>query len=302
MKLGIACITYQRQNRALATLRHLQRHTSTPATFVVADDGSTDGTAAAVRWQHPEVTVVTGPNRGVCGNRNRALWWLHVVERCDVTILIEDDTYPTQDGWERDWIAAAQTWGHANLDGAWFRGGVVSGSGTVSDPAVSQGVSGQCSAFSREAIDLVGFYDPRFVGYGGGHVEHTQRLIRVGFGGELIEPIPPNYALWQRSTAIKSVPPRPPQVRYWLLRSPLHVDDEGSHHSPEAVCKAEMTLTRTVRDTVHRMPWRTDADMTLFRSEIDAAKRERRVDQPWMPHGFTTPPAGSEIAAIQLVG
>ena len=302
MKLGIGIITYNRKNRVLATLSALLSQTTTPAVFVVADDGSTDGTPDAVRWSHDDIAVVGGENRGVCWNRNRALWYLHVVSKCDVTILIEDDTWPTQPRWECDWIEAAQAWGHANLDGAWFRDGSVGGSGTLRDPTIGQATSGQCSAFSREALDLVGFYDTRFRGYGSGHVEHTQRMIRAGFGGSMRDPIPESHEVFQRSAALVRVPPAPPRVFYWLLRSPLHVDDEGSYCSPENAHRAQMMLARTVRDTAHRMPWRTDVDMTAFRKEIDAAQRFNGAGQTPTSRVRAPLPSYSQISAAGVLG
>ena len=284
MKVGIGVITYQRRERVLETLDALLRCTRTPAFFVVADDGSQDGTCEAVRAAHPDMTVVTGANRGVCWNRNRALWLLHVVAKCDVTILIEDDTFPTQHGWEADWISAGRDWGHANIDGEWFREAARYGSGTLSDPRASHCVSGQCSSFSREAVDVVGYYDIRFRGYGGGHVEHTHRMVRAGFGGSIAWPIPSSYEDWQRSHGTTaSVPPDPPSaLDIWLLESPLRVVFDSSHGSPQATKQSETLIAHTLRDSVHRMPWRTDGEMRLFLEEIEAAKRsgDMRVARP----------------------
>ena len=117
MKLGIGVITYNRRQRVLKTIAALREHTKLEASFVVADDGSQDGTVNAIRLAYPDLPIVTGKNTGVCHNRNRALWWLHVEERCDCVILIEDDTFPVATGWEVDWVAAASLYGHINLDG-----------------------------------------------------------------------------------------------------------------------------------------------------------------------------------------
>ena len=286
MKPGIGVITYNRMDRVLATLDALLSQTATPTVFVVADDGSTDGTCEAICAKHPDITLVTGANRGVCWNRNRALWMLHVVARCDVSILIEDDTAPMQHGWERDWISAGRNWGHANLDGTWFRHAARYGSGTLMDPRASHCVSGQCCSFSREAIDVVGYYDTRFQGYGGGHVEHTHRMVRAGFGGTVAWPIPASYEAWQRGERTFEPPDKPSALDIWLLNSPLHVAFDSSHGSPEATKRSEALVADTLRDTVHRMPWRTDADMVVFRSEIEAA-RNKSVPTP---HFQAAPP------------
>ncbi len=279
VRIGIGVITYNRRERLLATLAALQARTSTPAIFVVADDGSRDGTADAVRHAHPLVRVVGGENRGVCWNRNRALWALHVEHRCDVVILVEDDAAPTEDGWELDWILAARRHGHINLDGAWFRDGVVSGSGTPADPTVSQGVSGQVSAFSSKALHHVGFFDTRFQGYGMGHVEHSFRMIRAGYGGQVVSGKAGDFDTWQlgNSTAFQMAWRGLPEVRFFLLRSPVRVHDEGSHRDPCPVRIAanQVRFAELVHDQVYRAPWSCDGEMERFRAEFEETRQRR---------------------------
>ena len=45
--------------------------------------------------------VVTGRNMGIAWNKNRALFLLGAIAQCDVVILLEDDSFPTSDGWDR---------------------------------------------------------------------------------------------------------------------------------------------------------------------------------------------------------
>src|SRR6476660_1796517 len=140
--LGIGIITHQRDRQFADTLLSLQTHTKTACRLVVADDGSTDFTTGFCREMR--VPCITGANRGVCWNKNRALFALIAVLKCDVVILLEDDAAPTQDGWERDWIDATRRWGHVNLCCNWFPAGhIASGAGTTSDPILSTHVSGQ---------------------------------------------------------------------------------------------------------------------------------------------------------------
>ena len=39
---------------------------------------------------------------------NRALFLLDAIAQCDVVILLEDNQYPAQDGWEQEWVLASQ--------------------------------------------------------------------------------------------------------------------------------------------------------------------------------------------------
>ncbi|HET6196399.1 MAG TPA: glycosyltransferase, partial [Acetobacteraceae bacterium] len=185
IRVGIGVITYNRKDVLAETLARVRAHTKTPCALAVADDGSTDGTGDLVRSQ--SVTLVTGRNMGIAWNKNRALFLLGAVVNCDVVILLEDDSYPTEDGWEQEWIQATQAWGHVNLAGPWFSDSFLRGTGTVDDPIVSKDVTAQCSGYSRAALLYGGYFDSRFRGYGFEHIEHSRRMVRVGYGGSYEE-------------------------------------------------------------------------------------------------------------------
>ena len=179
--LGIGIITYNRCTTLAETLDTVQRRTKHERTvLVVADDGSTDGTLEML--QARQVPTVTGPNMGVAWNKNRALFLLVGVLQCDVVILLEDDAYPSRDHWEIEWMRAAARWGHVNNAAHWVQEHFMSGAGTADDPVLSKQVTAQCSVFSREAVLFGGYFDTRFHLFGHEHVEHTVRLMRLGYG------------------------------------------------------------------------------------------------------------------------
>jgi glycosyltransferase involved in cell wall biosynthesis len=181
LKLGIGVTTYNRSVLLRETLASIRRFTTTAHDLVVADDGSTDDTRESLRAE--QVPHIAGRNRGVAWNKNRALFYLKRVRRCDVVILLEDDTRPRAAGWELPWIEAAHRWGHANFAGPWFSELFISGSGTPSNPVLCGSTSGQCSCFSSDALETVGFMDTRFGRYGYEHAEHSHRMLRAGYGG-----------------------------------------------------------------------------------------------------------------------
>lgn len=246
--LGIGVVTYQRDKQLNDTLLAIETHTKTAARLVVADDGSTDFTRGLCRELH--VPCVSGVNKGVAWNKNRALFALIAVYHCDVVILLEDDATPAQDEWERDWVAAALQWGHVNLAGAWFpEGSFLSGAGTPADPILSKVVSGQVEAFSHTAIAYGGYLDTRFRGYGHGHVEHTRRLIRAGYGG------------------IDG-----PEPLFRLITSPVAVALQHFTDAKQQDQARNGALVREIlEDRSYRMPWRDEHEMRAFRDEIAAA-------------------------------
>jgi hypothetical protein len=180
--LGIGIVTYNRRSILNATLDRVLQHTRHPRTVVaVADDGSTDGTLDLLRAR--QVLTVTGRNMSIAWNKNRVLFLLSELLRCDVVLLLEDDAYPSADHWEIEWMHAAVRWGHANLADQSLKEHFVAGTGTLEDPIYSPQITAQCAVFSREALLFGGYFDTRFREYGHEHVEHTRRLLRLGYGG-----------------------------------------------------------------------------------------------------------------------
>jgi len=250
-RLGIGIITYNRKDVLAETLARVRANTRDSYVLAVADDGSEDGTADLVRSQN--VILVSGRNMGIAWNKNRALFYLSAIAGCDVVVLLEDDSFPTEPGWERDWTAATQSWGHANLAGEWFQDTYLRGTGTVEDPIFATGVSAQCSGFSRSALLYGGYFDSRFRGYGQEHVEHTRRLLRVGYGGsfEDIEgEVRPIFKLLK--SAIKVTVPQT-----W--------SDAADRRRNWMLCR------ELLFDETPRMPWRDDAELNQFRVEMQKA-------------------------------
>jgi glycosyltransferase involved in cell wall biosynthesis len=253
LRIGIGIISYNRKDVLAETLARVRAHTKLQSLLVVADDGSDDGTADFVRSQG--ITVITGRNRGVAWNKNRALFLLAEIAHCDAIVLLEDDSHPTIDGWEQDWVLASQRWGHANLAGDWFSESFVRGTGTVDDPIMSTNVSAQCSSFSRAALLYGGYLDSRFWGFGQEHVEHTRRLVRVGYGGtheDIDGEVRPLYK---------------------LLKSPIRVTRPPTFGNPVENEQSRLLCRQLIFDQSHRVPWRDDSELTEFRTEMQNALR-----------------------------
>jgi glycosyltransferase involved in cell wall biosynthesis len=250
--VGIGIVTYNRRDMVAETVDCVRAFTREPdAVMVVADDGSSDGTLDMLRDKR--VPVVTGVNMGIAWNKNRALFLLAQMLGCETVVLLEDDTQPNREGWEQPWIEAARSAGHANLAGHWLTEYFESGSGTVGDPIRSTVVSAQCAAYSAIALAYGGYFDPRFRGYGHEHVEHTTRLVRVGYGGTD-----------ERSDTSE-------RVVYDLIKGDLTVVDSKSHYVPEQEQHNRRLAQRMMGDDHFRAPWENDREMRQFRAETQRA-------------------------------
>lgn len=258
VKLGIGITTLNRCRKLGICISRLQELTAQPFHLVVADDGSTDITAAVCA--EAGVLRIAGPNMGIAWNKNRALFFLHRILRCNVIILIEDDCYPNEQGWENDWGRAAEQWGHVNFAGAWFRDKVLRGNGTPECPFVSPSLSGQCAAFSDRALAVCGYFDPRFKSYGYEHAEHSSRLVRAGFGGEM-----------------RMGPRGELDPHYYLLAADLTVHSDESYRDEGSMAANWVTWTKMYGEPPYRYPWRTERDFQQFRREMTAAGQQTKL-------------------------
>ncbi|WP_247889139.1 glycosyltransferase family 2 protein [Azospirillum brasilense] len=249
--LGIGVVTHRRPAALATLLDALRRATHGDHRIVVADDGSGDETLDVCR--QADVPFVTGANRGVAWNKNRALHWL-LGRGCDRFILLEDDTGVTEDGWNRSWIEAIDRWHHVNWMGASHipfvtEGMFYGGHGTPEEPYVCEYLHGLCMAFSLRSLAEVGFYDTRFRGYGFEHLDLTIRNRRAGFGVREIE---------RPEGAISS---------FVMIPGGLTILDMPSGADLTAV-ERNRAVFHTLQDApIHRLPWQDDAERHLLESE-----------------------------------
>jgi hypothetical protein len=249
--LGIGIVTYERRSLLEALLASVTELTDSPYELVVADDGSRDGSA---EWTRDSgLRVVSGANRGVAWNKNRALFALAQLG-CDPLVLLEDDALPVVRGWERDWIEGTSAWHHLACDPKVDRH-AVSGTGTPADPFVSPAATGFCMSISARALDLVGYFDSRFRGYGHEHSDWTTRIKRAGYGFRQIT-LPDGRAF---------------DAQLFLTGGLTLVKVKGTGNAAQARANRE-TGRQILGEPVFRRPWRTLEERSSFLAEQAAAE------------------------------
>ncbi len=254
LRVGIGLVTFNRREILAGTIAHVRAHTRrAPMEFIVADDGSTDGTQQMCR--ELGICRVSGINRGVAWNKNRALFMLSRVLNCDVIILLEDDARPVASAWEDEWIAAALRWGHAGYAGSWMRDRFLSGTGTAADPVLAPAVTAQCAVYARWALSRAGYFDSRFKGFGHEHVEHTLRLMRHGFGGVFRPEDAGN------------------PIVFYPIEGAVAAVDSATYFDFERAEQNRILMERFLVDTDYRDPWRGPEEEAALRNEISAALR-----------------------------
>lgn len=250
LNVGIGVITFNRKDHLAKTVEAIRAFTTGDYQLVVADDGSKDDT---VEWcEQNNVPHTSCANKGVVRNKNRALYYLTEVKKVDVLILLEDDCRPNKENWQKEWVIAALLWGHINYAHKRIinkEGAVLSGIGSNYSPYLCKLVTGQCTACSKEAMDNVGYLDPRFSGYGAGHVEWTERFIRQGYNGST--------------------------EKHWVypaINAGLNSDDAPTFKNPEQLEKNRALKKKISKESHKREAWLDKQERQEFLEEINSIR------------------------------
>jgi len=247
LNVGIGVITFNRKDHLAKTVEAIKAFTTGDYQLVVADDGSKDET---VEWcEQNNVPHTSCANKGVVRNKNRALYYLNEVKKVDVLILLEDDCRPNKEDWQKEWVIAALLWGHINYAHKRIikkEGAVVSGTGLSTSPYLCKLVTGQCTACSKDAMTNVGYLDPRFSGYGAGHVEWTERFIRQGYNGSMEK-----------------------QWVYPAINTGLNSDDAPTFKNPEQLEKNRELKKKISKESHKREAWLDKKERQEFLEEIN---------------------------------
>jgi hypothetical protein len=240
--IGIGVSTYNRKKLLIECVQRIRALVKVPYRLVVADDGSTDGTVAWCRKN--KVPVVAGSHRGIAWNKNRLLNRLMQTD-AEIFVLLEDDTHPTASDWLVPWLQATRVWGHMNYCRNSPDFGVYAGNGTPLDPFLCTIISAQCSTATRAAIEHVGYFDPRFRGYGFEHTEWSWRMGRAGFWGAKVR---------------------------MALSYGLHEAECQTYYNQEQVVENKKLMDTIADEAVYRDPWHDGAEEKLFMREVAEVK------------------------------
>jgi glycosyltransferase involved in cell wall biosynthesis len=260
-RLAVGVISYNRRALLESCLEHLRKNTPLPIDLIVADDGSTDGCVELLREQN--VPVITGPNRGIAWNKNRALFALLEHSKADVILLLENDCYPAEPSWAETWLEAVALHGHINclhpktmaeLATGKTPEAIIGGSGTPRDPYLCKRISGICIGSSRQALAKVGFLDTRFKGYGHEHAEWTTRFHNEGYGVH-----------WYDDGSGR-------QKANLMIQGGLIGLDERSSSDKSTVNANYELFQRLKGEPNYRAPWRTPEEEQRLRGEVSASR------------------------------
>ena len=285
-RIGIGVITYNRLEYLKGCIKNIQQYTQSPYYLIIADDGSTDGT---VEWCRSEgLVVITGQNRGVCWNKNRALYALEEYTDANCIMLLEDDCWPTEKGWELSWLQTTAIWHHVNYAPPWVvkhnPDAIYQKSEEMPTcPYLLKLLTGQCTTSSRQALNCVGYLDSRFQGYGHGHVEWTKRFMRC-------------------SSFIESLPV-PIGETYPAINTGLTTQKSISYSNEAERQKNAQILNSLANEPIYRSPWQNDEEKFLFLQEANSVQYPllQQVSRVSSAIWFNTLNPSPQISTAQIV-
>jgi GT2 family glycosyltransferase len=202
--VAIIIVNWNRKEDTLACLESLSRVTYPHRRVILVDNGSQDGSAAAVRERFPQVMVIALPqNLRFAGGNNLGL--REVLARGDDFALLLNNDTTVEPGFLEPLVAAAESDPTAGLVGPkilyysrpsviWFAGGVLRPSwgyvrhyglrkldnGRFDQPRRVSFLTGCCLLIRRDVLQTVGLLDEGYHLYSE-DADYCLRAARAGF-------------------------------------------------------------------------------------------------------------------------
>ena len=184
--LAVLLTCFNRREHTLQCLRAVYGQTPSSefkATVILVDDGSTDGTAEAVRMHFPEIQLLTGSGN-LFWNRGMHVAFEHAVKQnFDFYLWLNDDTMLFPDalrrmlfaerqlrnngiaaivtGSTKDWESGSRTYGGFRWAGGWRRQ-LVAVDPEIETPVSCDTVNGNCTLIPKSVAQVLGNLDHHF--------------------------------------------------------------------------------------------------------------------------------------------
>lgn len=206
--VSIVIVAWQARDYVLACLRSIEAHAAPAHEVIVVDDGSTDGTSAAVAGGFPDVNLISQPeNSGLVAGRNTAV--AHVRGRYVLMLDADTELRPGALTRLRDVLDANPRVGLVAPRLVSAAGAVQSSARRFPPVIVPRGpfgsglpapqqrhlmvdfahdeerpvvwVSGAVQMWRREFVESIGPYDTHISSYGGEDIDWCLRVWEAGY-------------------------------------------------------------------------------------------------------------------------
>lgn len=210
-KVALVTPVYNRRETTLQALRSLARinKTGLDVKIIVVDDGSTDGTSAAIRRDFPAVEIITGDGTlHYAAGTNRG-FEAALKDQSDYIVAMNDDAIFHQEFLQRLIACAEQNprsivgallllWDEPHKvfqvaprwntwRGGWDLPADLTALTIKKTPFEVEGLVGNCLLYPRRAIEETGLMDEKNFPHGWGDIQYTTKMKKLGWR-LLIEP------------------------------------------------------------------------------------------------------------------
>lgn len=186
MEIGVGITTRNRPEVLECALNHFEHFSRAGLRVSVVDD--TDPEEEGTRERNSRVAgkfgivtdyVANETRKGIARSKNRSLY---PIQNCDYIFLFDDDAFPKRHGWENCFVDRCERYRIEHMMSL-VPYGEIQIKRTIEELNVFNNCSGVCLFFTRNAIERIGGYDPRFRVYGMEHGQISQRAYRAGLTG-----------------------------------------------------------------------------------------------------------------------
>ena len=178
MNIGIGIPTYNRLESLKRLVDEIEGYCELPYDLYISIDGSIDGTLPWVIENNYEFHFQE--NKGICHVKNAIL---RRFQDYDYFFIVEDDVHIFKSGVFKLYVDAIKAFGIHHFNFLTPKQRVpLRPNETINGITVlySRLLGGCFSTFTKEVVSKVGAFNPKYIGYGHGHTNHTRRVMRAG--------------------------------------------------------------------------------------------------------------------------
>jgi len=177
---GVGIVHYNRPDNLVELIAAVKDTVRAGTKVVVCDDGS-----PTLPTLPQDTILLKGPNLGVGANKNRALWAL---QDCHYIALIEDDLFPTKQGWFEQYEEVSCLTETHHFCRMADEKAIPETYPALTEFLQTKGYTpiygpsprGDFTFITAKVIKEVGGFDPKFIGAGFAHGHWSERVIKAG--------------------------------------------------------------------------------------------------------------------------
>lgn len=249
--IGICVRSYNRLQSLQTVIERIKTHTRSSYELIVCDDGSVDGT---VEWLKDRgIRHITGRTMTAPWNLNRGLYYFQNYADCRYIMQMNDTIRVWEDGWEDEWLSAAEIWkgifwSYFDHRRDQFVDPLSRGTGTIHDPYRVAYVGNAFFCVMKDEAKKIGYIDSAFRG-GGQYVRDWGCRWARQFAN-----------IWGE-----------PKEFFPSMNAHVGAEWDNNPPTPEEQIASDNLFYALQRDPIFRLPWSNEHEERQLKEEVETA-------------------------------